>query len=229
MTTLELGTFILLLLVTLIGTWRLVHRQRQDELQAGRNPGSASFASAAASTLLALKLNPLVGPKSMLFLPVGDGMYPARTGVLKGRAWRRTLEDWLRRGAIINLIVTVPNASARETWRALERFQNFRYFELDRHLATPELAGQIARLDTYHPILLASTDGSGPQAMWIEQYHPLDSPYAYAVQYVAPADIKADERFGAFLALYRRLLSGGNHMRVGTQPQERRVVLGNVA
>jgi hypothetical protein len=229
MTTLELGTFIVLLLVTAIGTWRLLARQRQDELQAGRAPGSASFASAAASTLLALKLDPLIGPKSVLFLPVGDGMYPARTGMVKGRAWRRTLESWLSRGAIINLIVTVPNASARETWRALERFRNFRYYELERHLATADLAGQIARLDTYHPILLASTDGSGPQAMWIEQYHPLDSPYAYAVQYVAPADIKGDERFGAFLALYRRLLSGGNHVRVGTRPQEQREVLADVA
>jgi hypothetical protein len=220
MTIIESVTFVVLALATLLGTWRLRRRHRLNEDAAGRDPSSGSFASAAASTLLALKFDPLVGAHSIIYMPVGDGLYMSRTSSRKARAWRKVLNDWLSRGATINVIVTAPNASAGKAWRAFEaQHGNFHYFVLDRQQAPADLAREIESLDTYHPILLVSSPGAGaPEAMWIEQYHPMDSPYAYAVQYVAPSEVKADERFGVFLALYRRLLHG-RHVRAGTQLQ----------
>ena len=222
MTYIELGTFILLAGVTTIGLWRLTRRQKLRELELGRDPRSSVYASAAASTLLAMKIDPLVRAGSVIYMPVGDGLYMHRTTSAKANAWRRTMKGWLRRGATLNIIVTLPNTAAREAWQPLEKeFPNLlHYYELDRASASPEMAKEIGRLDTYHPIVLVNSGGEAvpgaPGAMWIEQYHPLGSAHAYAVQYVAPAEIRTDSRFEAFLALYDRLL-GGKHAHAGTR------------
>ena len=177
MTIIELGTIILLAVATAYGTWRLLRRHRMRETNAGRDPRSASFASAAASTLLAMKVDPLVGAETVIYLPVGDGLYMSRTSSTKARSWRRTLTDWLHRGAIVNVIVTIPNEAARDAWQRMEKDfpDRFHYYELDRNRAPPELASEIAKLDTYHPILVVNGEGDGaPGAMWIEQYHPIE-------------------------------------------------------
>src|SRR4051794_38025322 len=110
MTVIEFATLLLLAVVTAIGTWRLLRRHRRRELEAGRDPRSGSFASAAASTLLALKIDPLVRAGSVIYMPVGDGLYLTRTNPAKAKAWKRTLGSWMSRGATIHVIVTVPNA-----------------------------------------------------------------------------------------------------------------------
>ena len=209
MTTIELVTLIALLAFTAYASWRLLSRHRKMELEAGRDPHSHSFASAAASTLLSLKLDPLVGPGSVLYLPVGDGRYLSRATPAKARAWRQTLVDWLQRGATIHVINTIPNRTAKEMWEQLGRnHRDFHYHELDRDRAEPKVAREIARLDTYHPIVLVNRSGSAkPGAMWIERCHPIDSATAYGVQYVAPADIRTDTRFEVFLSVYDLLLS----------------------
>jgi hypothetical protein len=220
MTLIELATLGVLVLVTVLGTWRLMRSQRRREIAAGKDPRSGSFSSAAASTTLALKIDPLVSLGATIYLPVGDGLYPERTSASKSRAWKNALLNWLERGATLNMIVTVPNSDARALWLPLEQAhpQLFGYYELDRSKASPEIAREIARLDTYHPIIIVCDQGpASPGAMWIEQYHPLDSPFAYAVDYVAPADAARDRRFGSFQALYRKILVGA-HVRRGIDP-----------
>jgi hypothetical protein len=209
MATIELATFLALAVFTVAVSWRLVRRHRRMELDVGRDPRSGSLASAAASTLLCLKLDRLVGAGSVLYLPVGDGRYPLRTTPAKARAWRRTLVEWLDRGATIHVISTIPNRTSKELWEQLGRnHRDFYYHELDRDRADPKVAREVARLDTYHPIVLVNRSGPGkPGAMWIERYHPIDSATAYGVQYVAPADIRADTRFEVFLSVYDLLLS----------------------
>jgi hypothetical protein len=141
-----------------------------------------------------------------------------RTNSAKARAWKRVLREWMRRGATINIIVTLPSQDARNAWRPFEKTfpERFHYYELDRASAAPDLGKEIARLDTYHPVLIVNPDGdAAPGAMWIEQYHPVGSAHAYAVQYVAPAEAKTDSRFEMFLSLYRRLLEG-SHAHTGT-------------
>lgn len=221
MTAIELGTFVLLACVSAFGFWRLSRHQTQRELEAGRDPRSSTHASAAASTLLAMKIDPLVGAGTVIYMPVGDGLYMQRTSAAKARAWQRTLKEWMRRGATLNVIVTLPNAEARAAWQPLEKAfpRLFHYIELERASAPPDIAEQIARLDIYHPVLVVNATGpAAPGAMWIEQYHPPGSAHAYAVQYVAPAETQTDERFGIFLALYHRLLEGA-YAHAGTQPE----------
>lgn len=209
MTVIELGTFMVLAVVTSFGVWRLMRHQRRRELEAGRDPRSGTFASAAASTLLAMKVDPLVDAGSTIYLPVGDGLYMQRANLVKANAWKRVLKDWMRRGATLNILVTLPNDAARKAWRPFEKEfpYQFHYYELDRSTAPAELATEIARLDTYHPVLVVNPDGeTAPGAMWIEQYHPLGSAYAYAVQYVAPPEARTDTRFQTFLSVYRKLI-----------------------
>jgi hypothetical protein len=222
MTTIELITFAALIVFTTYSSWRVVSRHRKMEVRTGRDPHSVSFASAAASTLLSLKLDPLVGAGSVLYVPVGDGRYLSRTTPAKARAWRRTLVDWLERGATIHVINTVPNRTAREMWERLgSKHRDFFYHEFDRYRAEPTLAREIARLDTYHPIVLVNRSGSAtPGAMWIERYHPVDSATAYGVQYVAPADIRTDPRFDVFLSVYDRLLGDRQSGHAGAEQRK---------
>jgi hypothetical protein len=121
------------------------------------------------------------------------------------------LRTWLERGASIHVITTLPNRTAKELWAKLgEGFADFHYHELERGVAEPRVAREIARLDTYHPIVLVNRGGTAkPGAMWIEQNHPIDSATAYGVQFVPPAQIRTDPRFEVFLAVYDLLLDKG--------------------
>ena len=163
---------------------------------------------AAAASVLMHKFDPLVRRSCEIFLPVGDGRYLARVDSRLRKRWVAVLNQWMQRGATINIIVSSPSDEAHRVWQPLKDAapDRLNVILLDRERApTPEIEREIACLDTFHPIIFLEPGGRG--AMWLERNHPVGSTIAYNIDYVAPDDIAHDKRFAECLSVLRDLTS----------------------
>ena len=116
------------------------------------------------------------------------------------RVWLNGLKKWLNRGVEINYILVKPNQEARSEYEKLQReFPNSFYLcSVDKPgIDDISFTGIDNEKDSYvtlHPTLVYrhnpdSADLHGkitPEAMWIEYFHPLESHYAYNIEYVSP-------------------------------------------
>jgi hypothetical protein len=184
----------------------IILRDRQRDRRLRDAPVSGHFMEAAAASVLMRKFDPLVRGRCEIFLPVGDGRYLARVDSRLRKKWVGVLEQWMRRGATINVIVSSPSEEAHRAWQPLKNAarERLNVILLDRERApTPEIARKIACLDTFHPIILVEREGRG--AMWLERNHPVGSTIAYNIDYVAPDDVGHDKRFAECLSVLRDL------------------------
>lgn len=176
-------------------------------------PWSARFNIAKASTNLRKKLKNVVGPGVEILMPVGRGCYALLISNSARRSWENTIAEWMSIGVRLTVFITASNAKGTEYWSALtERYPCITVLVLDRELASPEDATEIERLDQFHPVLVLK-DGL-PLAMWIENFHPLDSRIAYNVEFIAAEDIVGYQRarFYRFLKVLHRLTAIGDKL-----------------
>jgi hypothetical protein len=171
--------------------------------------GSASFITANAATNLTKKIDHLIGPGVELIIPAGKGIYPLVTDGRGRASWEGNLDRWIKRGAQISILITMPNDEGATYWKRLsERLESrLDVWTLDRDRASAEDAADIHSLDTFHPILVVKN--GTPLAMWIESYHPFDSAVAYNVEFIATRDIIDYQRarFDRYLRVLRRLMT----------------------
>jgi hypothetical protein len=115
-------------------------------------------------------------------------------------------------GAVVNIVITNPIRETISEWQPLkDRYPTtLRVYLLDREKANPELRQQIAKLDTFHPVILINPKDSknAPGAMYIEPFHPIESKYAYNVHFFNPKDTANNQQFLKYREMYEALLSG---------------------
>lgn len=201
--------------------------QRARATWARRSKSSRRFQEAAAASLLVAKFDRLVmtaaadaregaGCPPKVLIPTGDGQYLVRTGGGKADLWLNALERWLKWGASITMIVTIPSEEARALWMPLTSKSyvgTLRVVFLHRDEApTEETRAEIGKLDTFHPCLLVTgtqENGRPAGAMWVEHYHAVGSPVAQNIEFVAPIDAARDIRFAKYFSAMNDLLSLG--------------------
>ena len=199
--------------------WRWILSQNDREVRtAWRERGTNTYEVTQTGSLFVPRFDRYVEAGATLYIPAGDGLYPRRIKNKRAASYRAGLHRWLTRGAKVNIIVSSPNPQAYVEWRPLkDRFpSNLEVFFLHREKASglncAQTAAQIATLDTFHPVILDSPPNSVHSgAMWIEHLHPLESKYAYRVEFIDPADPvdqASSRKLETYLRTYEVLLSG---------------------
>jgi hypothetical protein len=173
--------------------------------------GSSRFITASASTNLCKKLKPVLRAGDEILMPSGYGRYPLALRETARKNWERQIGDWTGEGILFTLIITTPNEAGERYWQKLvdALSPNLKVFILDQSAASAEDSLDIARLHTFHPVLVSR--GSEPLGMWLEGAHEEDSGVAYNIEYVASRDI-VDFQRARFFRLYsmlRRLTDEG--------------------
>lgn len=227
MSDLNLTHVFVLISVTVVTVLLVSSYLRARHSWAMRSKGSRRFQEAAAASLVVAKFDHLVmaaaadakeGVRNLpeIFIPTGDGLYLIRTDGRKADLWRDALQRWLKWGARITMIVTIPSGEARALWEPLTSKAyagTLKIVFLHRDKApTSEYGSEIGKLDTFHPCLLVTgmqENGWPTGAMWIENYHAVGSPIAQKIEFIAPKEAAVDGRFGKYLTSIRALLSLG--------------------
>jgi len=141
--------------------------------------GVQHFEVEAASSVYLPLLSKLIRPETIVIVPSGDGLYLNRLDIAARRRVEDRFKAWCRRGAHLHFVVSSPNQWAHSHYAALKRRcgENLHVYLLEREAATPTDRTEIERLDTFHPIIAARREAGElrPLAMWLENYHPLDS------------------------------------------------------
>jgi hypothetical protein len=186
---LVLSTFLLTAVVTFIGwSWKKFKL---------RNPQSEKLFEAGVSRYLVPRLDPFIVSGAQLFITGGDGAYIYKS---RGKFWLSALERWLNRGCTIHYLLCCPSPRALSPYKSLVQRYPSRFYlhELDQSLHWSNEVGSLAKkYSTFHPVLLEL--GAAGRAMWIEDFHPLDSEYAFGVEFVSPEDGRGDIRFDEYL------------------------------
>jgi hypothetical protein len=166
--------------------------------------GSSRFITASASTNLCKKLKPVLRAGDEIIMPAGFGRYPLALSEKARNAWERQIQEWTREGIQFTLVITTPNAPGERYWQKLvdTLSPNLKVFVLDQTAASPDDSVDIARLHTFHPVLVIR--GSDPLGMWLEGAHEENSGVAYNIEYVASPDI-IDFQRARFFRLYDML------------------------
>lgn len=211
--------------ITLMGSfyyWFLGSEDREVRRRA-QDDRSRVIPVAGCGSLFVPQLDKLVGSRSVLYIPSGDGLYPTRRKRARNRTYQDGLAQWLARGAVIHLIVTIPNDEVATVWHPLKALYPDRLHVhlLDRSRAAGPSAAQtrakIEQLDTFHAAILLNPPGtaSAPGALWIEANHPVGAKHAYHIEFVAPKDAALDTRLVAYHSLYEELLEGPHTSELG--------------
>lgn len=233
MTSAEIVQLILVIGVAAYIYWRWVMSQNDREARlASKQRGSTTYEVTQTGSLFVPRFDPYVHEGDKIYIPTGDGLYVWRIKKERAAAYKAGLKTWLERGAIINLIITSPSAPAQSEWQPLkdQHPDTFNVYFLDRQKVSGPTANttrlQIGTLDTFHPvILIAAPDSeSAPGAMWIEDLHPMESKYAYRVDFVAPADAVNDDRLEDYRRVYESLLIGTHVTLLASSRAEERQI-----
>lgn len=162
------------------------------------NPQSEKLFEAGISRQLAPRFDPFIISGSRLYIIGSDGRY-----AFKGRGifWLNQLGKWAARGCTIHYLLCSPDYRTLEMYGDLAQKYDgiFNFYVLTKEQERPpELKALTARYETFHPTLL-DVGGGGGRAMWIENYHPLNSEFAFQIDFVSPKDGQDDQRFDLYL------------------------------
>jgi hypothetical protein len=153
---------------------------------------------------------------SHLFIIGGDGAYAFKS---KGAFWLRHLENWINRGCTIHYLLCCPDPRSIKVYQNLvaKYPKRFLLHELDQNIEWPtEVRSLTKKYATFHPTLLEVGSGGG-RAMWIENYHPHDSEYAFDIEFVSPEDGRGDPRFNEYLGDIQALIKAGSAVKTESQ------------
>jgi hypothetical protein len=171
-----------------------------------RKPQSERLFEAGVSRHLVPRLNPYIVSGSHLYIIGGDGAYAFKS---RGGYWVRHLENWINRGCTIHYLLCCPDPRSCNVYEHLvAKYPNrFCLHALDQNLEwSAEVGGLTEKYATFHPTLLEVGNGGG-RAMWIENYHPHDSEYAFDIEFVSPEDGRSDPRFNEYLRDIKALMT----------------------
>jgi hypothetical protein len=187
---------------------------------------SVTLRAARAATELVPRFDPLIreGDRATVTIVGGPGTYAtlsAKQLSIHGAEltdwreglWARTLCKWLENGVVVDYLLAAPTDEGVESLSFFAskypgRF-NLTLLSLSA-FESDEDKSMVGELATFHPCLLENAT-TGERAMWIENYHALDSVVATSVEYVAPRDARADSRFDGLKILLRRFAAGTGH------------------
>jgi hypothetical protein len=208
MATIDLAQFCFLFAlsgtIVAFGFYQIWKPRRPDSQNSDR------YVVTAASSVFAARLSEFVENESIVLIPAGDGRYETRLSRRRRRRWESYIELWCKKGAHVVFVVSTPSTTARENCRDLmsKTGTNFSAYFLHREGAPPHIKAEIQNLDTFHPtiVLQRSNGRMRPKAMWIENYHPLNSRFAYQCEFVGPHEISRDPRADKYMAGLLRLL-----------------------
>lgn len=160
----------------------------------GALPISETLLEAGVSGKLVPRLDPFVENGAKIQIVGSDGSYSTKS---RGNFWIESLERWLKRGAEIDYLLTSADEVALERYeRLVEEYEgDFRLCVIDEDAdLDPKLRSLLRDYASSHPTLLENT-GNGTRVMWLEGRHPINSEYAYDIEFLVPPDALHDHRF----------------------------------
>jgi len=153
--------------------------RRMDLLRPFRPISRMSVTHLSAATIsrdLLPRFNPHVSKDTVIKVVGGDGVYVSGP---HGLNWRRGLNTWLRKGAIVEIVLVDPTD---EVWAAYSKLSacsdRLRLYRIsdkkERH------ASLVRKYRTFHPTILRSAE---VKLLWLENFHPPGCHTAYDIEY----------------------------------------------